>query len=43
MCGYENPGKPIPRIEALIYSGKNLLEKKLKVMNTYSNALKITL
>ncbi len=23
-CGYENPGKPIPRIEALVYLGKNL-------------------
>ncbi len=23
-CGFENPGKPIPRIEALVYLGKNL-------------------
>ncbi len=23
-CGYENPGKLIPRIEALVYLGKNL-------------------
>ncbi len=23
-CGYETPGKPIPRIEALVYLGKNL-------------------
>ncbi len=23
-CGYESPGKPIPRIEALVYLGKNL-------------------
>jgi hypothetical protein len=23
-CGYENPGKPIPQIQALVYLGKNL-------------------
>lgn len=23
-CGYENPRKPIPRIEALVYLGKNI-------------------
>jgi len=28
MCGYESPDKPIPRIEALVYRGKNLFEEK---------------
>ncbi len=27
-CGYESPGKPIPRIEALVYLGKNLATGK---------------
>jgi len=28
MCGYENPRKPIPQIQALVYLGKNLFEKE---------------
>ena len=28
MCSYENPGKPIPQIQALVYLGKNLFGKE---------------
>ncbi len=28
MCSYENPRKPIPQIQALVYLGKNLFEKE---------------
>ena len=35
MCGYENPGKPIPRIRALVFLGKMLSDTSSTEVDEY--------
>ncbi len=35
MCGYENPGKPIPQIQTLVYLGKNLFKRDISEGDEY--------